>query len=119
MFLIVLKVLDAPEGLDIDMERNVSVARIRQDNDGEKLIYLHVHIIVEKTLNQKYRASNRYGFVRIFTEKHNLLRIKKCRIRIRKTPAPPILMKVLYYRSTRYGKSTKNTQIVSATVRKR
>ena len=57
MFLIVLKVLDAPEGLDIDMERNVSVARIRQDNDGETLIYLqfymYMYIIVEKTLNQK------------------------------------------------------------------
>ena len=50
-----------------------------------------------------------YGFVRIFTEKHNLLRIEN----------PPILMNVVYYRITMYGKNTKNTQIVSATVRKR
>ena len=35
-----------------------------------------------------------------------------------KTPAPlaPIFMNVVYYRITQYGKSTKNTQIVSATV---
>ena len=42
---------------------------------------------------------------------------RQCRIRIRKTPALPILMNMLELH--RYGKGTKNMQIVSATVRKR
>ena len=35
VFLLVLKVVNATEGLEIEMERNVSVARIRQDSDCE------------------------------------------------------------------------------------
>ena len=35
VFLLVLKVVNATEGIDIEVERNVSVARIRQDSDGE------------------------------------------------------------------------------------
>ena len=35
VFLLVLKVVHATEGIDIDVERNVSVIRIRQDTDGK------------------------------------------------------------------------------------
>ena len=35
VFLLVLRVVNATEGLEIEMTRNVSVARIRQDNDGK------------------------------------------------------------------------------------
>ena len=35
VFLLVLKVVNATEGLEIEMSRNVSVARIRQDSDGK------------------------------------------------------------------------------------
>ena len=34
VFILVLKVVNATEGIDIRIQRNVSVARIRQDNDG-------------------------------------------------------------------------------------
>ena len=35
VFVLVLKVVDATEGLEIESDRNVSVARIRQDSDGK------------------------------------------------------------------------------------
>ena len=35
VFLLVLRVVNATEGVEIEMNRNVSVARIRQDSDGE------------------------------------------------------------------------------------
>ena len=35
VFLLVLRVVNATDGLEIEMTRNVSVARIRQDNDGK------------------------------------------------------------------------------------
>ena len=35
VFLLVLKVVNATEGMEIEMDRNISVARIRQDSDGE------------------------------------------------------------------------------------
>ena len=34
VFLLVLRVVNTTEGVQIEMGRNVSVARIRQDNDG-------------------------------------------------------------------------------------
>ena len=34
VFLLVLRVVNATEGIQIDMRRNVSVARIRLDDDG-------------------------------------------------------------------------------------
>ena len=37
IFVLVLKVVNATEGIDIDITRNVSVARIRQDSDGKYL----------------------------------------------------------------------------------
>ena len=37
IFILVLKVVNATEGVDIRITRNVSVARIRQDNDGKDL----------------------------------------------------------------------------------
>ena len=48
-----------------------------------------------------YQSLQPYGFVRIFTEKHNLLWIENAEYgSIHKTPAPPILMNVLHYRIT-------------------
>ena len=35
VFLLVLKIVNTTEGLEIEMGRNVSVARIRQDSDGK------------------------------------------------------------------------------------
>ena len=35
VFLLVLRVVNTTEGLEIEMTRNVSVARIRQDMDGK------------------------------------------------------------------------------------
>ena len=42
VFVLVLNVVSATEGLEIESDRNVSVARIRQDSDGKLFIMINL-----------------------------------------------------------------------------
>ena len=64
------------------------------------------------------QSLQQYGLFRIFTE-NTIYYGYKMQNTDSQDSSPPILMNIVYYRITMYGKNTKNTQIVSATVRKK